>query len=89
VKALDNAAYGIRVNSVCPSWVDTPMVLKATKDIPGLAETIQRAVPLGRMALTEEVADAVIFLCSPMSSYITGCNLILDGGTTLSANLQA
>jgi NAD(P)-dependent dehydrogenase (short-subunit alcohol dehydrogenase family) len=65
------------------------MILKATKDSPGLAETIKSVVPLGCMALTEEVADAVIFLCSTMSSYITGCNLVVNGGTTLSANIQA
>lgn len=84
--ALDNAAHGIRVNSVCPSWVDTPMVRKAIEDVPGLGEMIQTSVPLGRIALPEEVADTVLFLCSPLSSYSTGCNLILDGGTTLSAN---
>ncbi|KAH8588213.1 hypothetical protein B0O99DRAFT_746994 [Bisporella sp. PMI_857] len=85
--ALDNAAYGIRVNSVCPSWVDTPMIRKAMDDIPGLGKMIESAVPMGRIASAEEVADAVIFLCSPRSSYATGCNFILDGGTTLSTNI--
>ncbi|KAF7863840.1 hypothetical protein EAF04_006805 [Stromatinia cepivora] len=85
--ALDNAAYGIRVNSVCSSWVDTPMIRKAMDDIPGLGKMIESAVPLGRIAIAEEVADAVIFLCSPRSSYATGCNLILDGGTTLRTNI--
>jgi NAD(P)-dependent dehydrogenase (short-subunit alcohol dehydrogenase family) len=83
--ALDNAQYGVRVNSVCPSWVDTPMVQKAMKDVPGLADTIKAAVPIGRIAEVEEVADTVMFFCSSMSSYATGCNMILDGGTTLSA----
>ncbi|QSZ36201.1 hypothetical protein DSL72_007327 [Monilinia vaccinii-corymbosi] len=85
--ALDNAAYGVRVNSVCPSWVDTPMMRKAMDDIPGLEKMIESAVPLGRIATAEEVADTVMFLCSPKSSYATGCNLILDGGTTLSSNI--
>ncbi|KAG9231660.1 hypothetical protein BJ875DRAFT_429301 [Amylocarpus encephaloides] len=85
--ALDNAAFGIRVNSVCPSWVDTPMIRKAMDDIPGLGKKIETAVPLGRIAMAEEVADAVIFLSSPRSSYTTGCNLILDGGTTLGTNI--
>jgi len=85
--ALDNAAYGIRVNSVCPSWVDTPMIRKAMDDIPGLGNMIQAAVPMGRIAVAEEVADAVMFFCSPMSSYATGCNFILDGGTTLNNSL--
>ncbi|KAL7624842.1 hypothetical protein AAE478_004056 [Parahypoxylon ruwenzoriense] len=84
--ALDNAAYGIRVNSVCPSWVDTPMVRQAMDDVPELKEMIETTVPLGRIALAEEVADAVIFLCSPRSSYATGCSFILDGGTTLTSH---
>lgn len=84
--ALDNAAYGIRVNSVCPSWVDTPMVRRALDDVPGLSDMIRSSVPIGRIAHVDEVADAVMFLCSPLASYATGCNLILDGGTTLSAN---
>ncbi|KAM0816450.1 hypothetical protein AB5N19_02252 [Seiridium cardinale] len=83
--ALDNAAHGVRVNSVCPSWVDTPMVRKAMDDVPDLADMIKAAVPIGRIALADEVADAVMFFCSSMSSYATGCNMVLDGGTTLSA----
>ncbi|KAI6356240.1 Short-chain dehydrogenase red2 [Pyricularia grisea] len=85
--ALDNAAHGIRVNSVCPSWVDTPMVRRALQDVPELEQTIRSSVPMGRIALAEEVADAVMFLCSPAASYATGCNMILDGGTTLTTHL--
>ncbi|KAJ2999380.1 hypothetical protein NUW58_g12 [Xylaria curta] len=84
--ALDNAAYCIRVNSVCPSWVDTPMLRKAIDDTPELETLINKAVPLGRIALAEEVADAVIFLCSPRASYAVGCSLILDGGTLLTGH---
>ncbi|KAF7539878.1 hypothetical protein G7054_g1807 [Neopestalotiopsis clavispora] len=81
--ALDNAAYGIRVNCVCPSWVDTPMVRQAIEGVEGLGDMIQAAVPMGRLAHPDEVADVVGFLCGPRSSYITGCGLIVDGGTTL------
>lgn len=83
VAALDNAAYSIRVNCICPSWVDTPMMQRAIAGVPGLEQMINSMVPLGRMARPEEVADAVIFLCSPRSSYVTGCGFIIDGGTTL------
>ncbi|KAI5867518.1 NAD(P)-binding protein [Durotheca rogersii] len=65
--ALDNAAYGIRVNSVCPSWVDTPMVRQAMVDVPNLRDMIETSVPLGRIALAEEVADA-------LARHITGHN---------------
>lgn len=61
------------------------MVHKAMVDVPDLAGTIKAAVPIGRIAQATEVADAVMFFCSSMSSYATGCNMILDGGTTLSA----
>lgn len=63
------------------------MIRKAIEDIPGLEKMITACVPLGRIALSEEVADAVMFLCSPRSSYATGCSLILDGGTTLSSHV--
>ncbi|POS68603.1 hypothetical protein DHEL01_v213003 [Diaporthe helianthi] len=82
--ALDNAKYGIRVNCLCPSWVNTLMVQRAIDQVPGLGDAIKTAVPMGRVALTEEVADAVLFLCSPRSSYMTGSALVIDGGTMLS-----
>ena len=63
------------------------MIRKAMDDIPGLGKMIEAAVPLGRIAMAEEAADAVMFFCSPKSSYATGCNFILDGGTTLSSNI--
>ncbi|KAF4627993.1 hypothetical protein G7Y89_g10158 [Cudoniella acicularis] len=76
--ALDNAVHGIRVNCVCPSWVDTPMVRQAVDNVPGLGEHIKLAVPMRRIATPEEVADAVIFMSSSKSSYVTGCGFIID-----------
>jgi NAD(P)-dependent dehydrogenase (short-subunit alcohol dehydrogenase family) len=81
--ALDNAAFGVRVNCVCPSWVDTPMVQRATEKVSGLDKMIEALVPFGRMGRADEVADTVMFLCSPRSSYTTGCSLVVDGGTSL------
>ncbi|KAI2618026.1 NAD(P)-binding protein [Hypomontagnella submonticulosa] len=82
--ALENVTHGIRVNCVCPSYTDTPMMQKALDVTPGLEESIVSGIPMGRLATAEEVADTVMFLCSPMSSYITGCGLIVDGGMSLS-----
>lgn len=61
------------------------MVRQAIEGVDGLAKFIEAAVPVGRIAMSEEVADVVIFLCSPRSSYMTGSTLIVDGGTTLTA----
>lgn len=63
------------------------MVRKAIEQVPGLDQLIEAAVPMGRMALPEEIAQSVIFLCSPRSSFITGCGLIIDGGTTLTSKV--
>ncbi|KAL8654372.1 MAG: hypothetical protein Q9210_001532 [Variospora velana] len=81
--AIDNVKNRIRVNAVCPSWVDTPMVQASLERIPPLAGIIKAASPLGRAAEPEEVADYIVFLCSPSASYINGTGLIVDAGLTL------
>ncbi|KAI9368954.1 NAD(P)-binding protein [Aspergillus egyptiacus] len=72
--ALDNAKYDIRVNCLCPSWVDTPMVDQAVQGNPELKALIAKAVPMGRIAQVDEITDLILFLCSPAASYrlITG-----------------
>ncbi|PHH81250.1 hypothetical protein CDD82_1189 [Ophiocordyceps australis] len=85
--ALDNVAHGIRVNCLCPTWVDTPMVQKAMATIPDLEPMVKALVPMGRIACVEEVADAALFMCSPRSSYITGTGLIIDGGATMTRSI--
>lgn len=85
--ALDLAAYDIRVNAVCPSWVATPMVQRDFDITPELQALIQAAVPVGRMAIPEEVGDVIVLLCSPSASYVNGTGLFIDAGVTLTKSL--
>ncbi|KAL1859046.1 hypothetical protein Daus18300_009684 [Diaporthe australafricana] len=75
----------IRVNTLCPSWVDTPMVQNAKRTNPILGPLIETITPMKRAATPDEVADYTVFLCSPSASYINGTALPIDGGLTLPA----
>jgi NAD(P)-dependent dehydrogenase (short-subunit alcohol dehydrogenase family) len=77
--AIEWAAYGIRVNAVAPTYVRTPFIAALLADTT-LVERICAMTPLGRLAEPEEVAAAVLFLCSPAASMITGHTLPVDGG---------
>ncbi|KAI2643558.1 short-chain dehydrogenase/reductase SDR [Xylaria nigripes] len=81
--ALDNARHGIRVNAICPGWTETPMVSAAIAGDENLSKMMKTVIPMSRIALAEEVADVIMFMVSPKSSYVTGVGWIVDGGTTL------
>ncbi|PGH09848.1 hypothetical protein AJ79_05574 [Helicocarpus griseus UAMH5409] len=87
VAAVENAKKQIRVNALCPTWVDTPMMEGYFTVTQGLREIIKKKHPKGRMALPEEVASAVLYLLSPGASYITGTGLVIDHGILLSVNV--
>jgi len=77
--AIEYAASGIRINAVSPGVISTPMV----DDIPTpLLEDIQSKHPIGRLGKPEEIADAVVWLCSDKASFVTGHNMVIDGGYT-------
>lgn len=78
--ALDYAKLGIRVNAVCPAYTDTAMVQGAIAGNPLMASIMTRAIPMGRLGKAEEIAEAVVWLCSDSASFVTGHALVLDGG---------
>jgi 3-oxoacyl-[acyl-carrier protein] reductase len=75
--ALELAKYGIRVNSVSPGFIDTDMWGNRNDE---LREKILKETPLGRQGAPDEVAQVILFLASDMSSYVTGQNIVVDGG---------
>ena len=79
--ALDLAKYNIRVNTVCPTFVVTPMTKKFLKNKKFKKETLNN-IPLGRFAELSEIASSVVFLASDAASMITGTSLLVDGGWT-------
>jgi meso-butanediol dehydrogenase/(S,S)-butanediol dehydrogenase/diacetyl reductase len=74
----------VRVNSVSPGWIDTPMAAPVMER-ESLRERIERAIPTGRVAAPEEVAAAIAWLLSSDASYVTGADLQIDGGLGVSA----
>jgi NAD(P)-dependent dehydrogenase (short-subunit alcohol dehydrogenase family) len=79
--AVELAPHGVRVNSVAPTYIETPMT-KPFLDGDDFRADVLRRIPLGRVGTMEEVAAAVFFLASSSSSLITGASLLVDGGYT-------
>jgi len=77
--ALELAPYNIRVNSISPGTIDTPMIDPLKSD-PKTLERVLARIPLGRVGKPEEVSNLVLFLASDASSYMTGSNVVIDGG---------
>ncbi|ACB95390.1 SDR family oxidoreductase [Beijerinckia indica] len=80
--ALEYAPRGIRINAICPGTIDTPMVADMlTKQADAMKE-IMRDQPIGRLGRSDEIADAVLWLCSSGSTFVIGHALAVDGGFT-------
>jgi 3-oxoacyl-[acyl-carrier protein] reductase len=89
------APRGIRINSIVPGVIANPSITKldgtvelsnyqiVVRDSPATLKTLMDAIPLGRSGTPEEIASAVLFLSSGLASYITGANLVVDGGMTM------
>ncbi|MFJ8810801.1 glucose 1-dehydrogenase [Streptomyces sp. NPDC102490] len=80
--ALDHAAQGIRINAVCPGIVDTEMIRRFGDTRPGGREGLVADEPVGRLGTPEEIASAVLWLCSADAAFTTGAALVVDGGQT-------
>lgn len=79
--AVELAPRGIRVNSLAPTFVDTPLIRRIAED-PGVRNGLLARIPLGRMASEREVALAAVYLCSDAAAMVTGTSLLVDGGWT-------
>ena len=80
--ALEYASQGIAINAVCPGTIETPMVAEMLEKEPELMKDIMKDQPIGRLGRPEEVAAAVLWLCSPEASFVIGHALAVDGGYT-------
>lgn len=81
--AMDYSAQGIRINAVCPGAILTPMAGELIRRNPALEQELIRDIPAGRLGRPEEIAEAVLWLCSPASSFVMGHALLVDGGFTI------
>ena len=79
--ALEVAAQGVTVNAVAPGAIDTP--LNANAYTPAVRRTYEHRIPAGRIGTAEEVAGAVLFFATPAARYVTGQELVVDGGLTV------
>jgi NAD(P)-dependent dehydrogenase (short-subunit alcohol dehydrogenase family) len=79
--AAEYAKDGIRINAVCPGWIRTPMVEANTKQDPRLEARIAEMAPVMRIGTPQEVAEAVVWLCSDAASFVVGDCLLIDGGS--------
>ncbi|MET7319594.1 glucose 1-dehydrogenase [Streptomyces sp. NPDC005549] len=80
--ALEYAATGIRVAAICPGVTATPMVERSIERDPQRMEALKASIPLTRFAQPDEISSAVLWLCSPGASFVTGQAIAIDGGFT-------
>lgn len=81
--AIDYAAKGIRINAVCPGAIRTPMAEELMRRNPSLKTELVRDIPAGRLGNPEEIANAVLWLCSSQASFVDGHALLVDGAFSI------
>jgi NAD(P)-dependent dehydrogenase (short-subunit alcohol dehydrogenase family) len=85
--AAEYARRGVRVNTVCPGGIDTAGMQFYLQSMPEMREKTLNAHAMGRLAQPKEIADAVVYLCSGEASFITGHDLVVDGGILVRSNI--
>lgn len=81
--AIEYAAKGVQINAICPGTIETPMVQSMIDSGDLSREACAEKAPIGRLGRDDEIADAVLWLCSPASSYVIGQSIAVDGGYTI------
>ena len=84
--SLDYAKHNVRINALCPGWVDTPFNAPFIAQMGGrdaIENYVRTKIPMGRWASAEEIAEAILFLVSDRSSFMTGQALVVDGGESI------
>ena len=85
--AVEYARRGVRVNTICPGGINTGGMQFYLENMPEMREKVLNVHAMGRLAEPEEIADAVVFLCSDNASFITGHDLVVDGGALIRSNV--
>lgn len=83
--AVELAPHGITVNAVAPGAIDTPLNVQAWDE--AVRRTYHERIPMQRIGVAEEISDTVVFVASPASRYITGQEIVVDGGLTINGNV--
>jgi NAD(P)-dependent dehydrogenase (short-subunit alcohol dehydrogenase family) len=85
--ASEYATRGIRVNTVCPGGIETPAIQRYFNHFPEIRARTVGAHAMRRLGAPEEIADAVVWLASDRSSFVTGASLLVDGGTGVNSHM--
>ena len=80
--AIDYGRLGIRCNTICPGFIDTPLLHEVMDAMPDFKKDVERETKIGRFGKPEEIAGAAYFLASDDASFVTGHSLVVDGGYT-------
>ncbi|MGH8338166.1 MAG: SDR family NAD(P)-dependent oxidoreductase, partial [Gammaproteobacteria bacterium] len=87
--ALDHGPEGIRVNAICPGYIDTPLMDRWLESVPDREETMRQVMachPLGRIGAPQDIAEAALFLALDAASFISGASLVVDGAMSVAGH---